>query len=51
MSKSDELVERDVLHVYPRHKVKVRVGILERVDHVVRHIRAGACLAIHPSVP
>ena len=36
--KSDSLIERDVLHMYPRHEVKVRAGILEGVDHVVRHI-------------
>ena len=51
MSKSDVLVERDVLHMDPRHEVKVRAGILERIDHVVRHIRASACLTTHPSVP
>jgi hypothetical protein len=37
--------------VYPSQEVKVGAGILERVYHVVRHIRAGACLATHPSVP
>ena len=47
--KTNALIERDVLgdvlYMDPCHEVKVRVGILEQ------HIRAGACLATHPSVP
>ena len=54
MSKSDVLVEHDVLYMDPRHYVKVRAGILERVgscDAAHPRLRAGACLATHPSVP
>ena len=48
---SNALVDRDVLHMYPRQEVEVRPGVLERIDHVVRYIRAGARLAINPSSP
>ena len=48
MSKSNVLVECDVLHMYTRQEVKVRVGVLEWVDHVVRHIRASPCPAVYP---
>jgi hypothetical protein len=51
MSKSNSLVERDVLHMYPRQEVEIRPGVLERVDHVVRYIRAGARLRVDPSAP
>ena len=50
MSKSNVLIEGDAHHMYTRQEVKVRVGVLERVDHVVWHIRASACPAVHPSV-
>ena len=43
------LVERDVLHMYSRQEMQVWPGVLERVDHVVRHIRASTRLGINPS--
>jgi len=43
-------VEYDVLHMYTRQEVEIGAGIFERVNHVVRHIRAGARLCIYPSV-
>ena len=49
MSKLNLLVERYVLHMYPRQEVEVRSGVLERVDHVVWHIRTGSRLGINPS--
>jgi hypothetical protein len=52
MLKSENaLVERDMLHMYPRQEVEIRARVLERVDHVVRHIRAGARLCVNPSAP
>jgi hypothetical protein len=35
----------------PRQEVEVRTGVLERIDHVVRHIRASTCLWIDPPAP
>jgi hypothetical protein len=40
-----------MLHMYPRQGVQVWAGILEWVDHVVRHVRAGARRRVDPSVP
>jgi hypothetical protein len=37
--------------MHSRQEVQIRAGVLERIDHVVRHIRAGARLAIDPSSP
>jgi hypothetical protein len=38
-----------MLHMNPRQDVQVRAGVLERVNHAVRHIRAGASLVVNPS--
>ena len=40
-----------MLHVYPRQEAEIWAGVLERVDHVVWHIRAFARLGVHPSAP
>ena len=47
----NSLVERDVLHMYPRQEVEIRTAVLEWVDHIVRHIRASARFNVHPSAP
>ena len=51
MKKSNAPVERDILDMYSRQEVEVRSGVLERVDHIVWHIRAGARLGINPPAP
>ena len=37
--------------MYSRQEVQVWAGVLERVNHVVRYIRAGARLSVDPSAP
>jgi hypothetical protein len=40
-----------MLYVYPRQEVEIWAGVFERVDHVVWHVGACACLRVDPSVP
>jgi 3-methyladenine DNA glycosylase AlkC len=47
----DVLAECDMLHMYPCQDVQVWARVLEWVDHVVRHVRAGASRRVDPSIP